>query len=63
MFFSNNAGHLVNCAILEDYLNDRISSLKQFNSKGNTDQESNIPSLAALSSAMRLIKGYRLPPS
>jgi hypothetical protein len=58
MFFSNNAGHLVKCAVLEDYLNNRVSSLKQFNSKGNTDQESNIPSVAAFSSAMRLIKGY-----
>ena len=56
--FSNNAGHLIKCAVLEDYVNDRVSSLKQFNSKGNTDQESNIPSLAALSSSMQLIIGY-----
>ena len=61
--FSNNASPLVTCAVLEDYVNNRVSSLKQFNSKGNTDQESNIPSLAALSSAMQLITGYVLSPS
>uniref|UniRef100_A0A2N9HXG3 Amidase domain-containing protein n=1 Tax=Fagus sylvatica TaxID=28930 RepID=A0A2N9HXG3_FAGSY len=35
----------------------KVPSLKQFIFKGNTDQESNTPSLAALSSAMRLIIG------
>jgi amidase len=55
--FTNNAGHLVKHAVLEDYVKDKVPSLKQFFSKGNVDQESNIPSLEALSSAMRLIIG------
>ena len=56
--FTNNTGHLVNRAVLEDHVKDKVLGLKQFICKGNTDQESNIPSLAALSSAMRLIIGY-----
>ena len=54
---NNNAGHLVSRAILEDYVKDKVPSLKQFANKGNADQESHIPSLEALSSAMRLIIG------
>ncbi|XP_065615942.1 amidase 1 isoform X2 [Quercus suber] len=50
--------HLVSRAILEDYVKDKVPSLKQFVNKGNADQESHIPSLEALSSAMRLIIGY-----
>ncbi|KAL4637078.1 hypothetical protein ACB092_03G054900 [Castanea dentata] len=50
--------HLVSRAILEDYVKDKVPSLKQFLNKGNADQESHIPSLEALSSAMRLIIGY-----
>ena len=55
--FNINAGHLVSRAILEDYVKDKVPSLKQFVNKGNADHESHIPSLEALSSAMRLIIG------
>ena len=63
MFFLIMQVIFVKCAVLEDYVNDTVSSLKQFNSKGDTDQESNIPSLAAFSSPMQLIIGYWLSAS
>ena len=60
MLFTNNAGDLVKHAILGDYVKEKVPSLKQFMTKGNTDQEYNIPSLAALSSAMRVLQRCRL---
>ncbi|GMY20041.1 amidase 1-like [Fagus crenata] len=45
-------------AILGDYVKEKVPSLKKFMTKENADQESNIPSLAALSSAMRLLQRY-----
>jgi hypothetical protein len=56
--FTNNAGHLVKHAVLGDYVKDKVPSLKPFMSKGNADQDYNIPSLAALSSAMRLLQRF-----
>ena len=56
MLFTNNAGDLVKHAILGDYVKENVPSLKQFMTKENADQEYNIPSLAALSSAMRLLQ-------
>ncbi|PON43951.1 hypothetical protein TorRG33x02_332480, partial [Trema orientale] len=41
-----------------DYVRDKVPSLKSFLNKGNAEQEYNIPSLAALSSAMRLLQRY-----
>uniref|UniRef100_A0A7N2R0N4 Amidase domain-containing protein n=1 Tax=Quercus lobata TaxID=97700 RepID=A0A7N2R0N4_QUELO len=51
-------GDLVKHAILGDYVKEKVPSLKQFMTKENADQEYNIPSLAALSSAMRLLQRY-----
>ncbi|GMY20040.1 amidase 1-like [Fagus crenata] len=51
-------GDLVKHAILGDYVKEKVPSLKQFMTKGNADQEYNIPSLAALSSAMRVLQRY-----
>ncbi|KAL5850798.1 hypothetical protein ACOSQ4_008811 [Xanthoceras sorbifolium] len=51
-------GHVVKHAILGDYVKDNVPSLKHFISEGNKDQEYMIPSLAALSSAMRLLQRY-----
>ena len=54
--FTNNAGDLVKHAILGDYVKEKVPSLKQFMTEETADQENNIPSLAALSSAMRLLQ-------
>ncbi|PPS10684.1 hypothetical protein GOBAR_AA09951 [Gossypium barbadense] len=44
--------------ILGDHVKDKVPSLQHFMDKGNEDQEDDIPSLAALSSAMRLLQRY-----
>ncbi|KAK0601916.1 hypothetical protein LWI29_028740 [Acer saccharum] len=51
-------GHMIKHAILGDYVKDKVPSLKHFISEENKDQEYTIPSLAALSSAMRLLQRY-----
>ncbi|KAK1549164.1 hypothetical protein Q3G72_011008 [Acer saccharum] len=51
-------GHIVKHAILGDYVKDKVPSLKHFISEENKDQEYMIPSLAALSSAMRSLVRY-----
>ncbi|KAA8545097.1 hypothetical protein F0562_019881 [Nyssa sinensis] len=50
-------GHIVKHASLGDYVMDRVPSLAHF-FKGIETQEYNIPSLVALSSAMRLLQRY-----
>lgn len=50
------AGHIIENVILGDYVKDKVPSLQHFLSKGNKEQEYSIPSLAALSSAMRLLQ-------
>uniref|UniRef100_A0A2N9GJ97 Amidase domain-containing protein n=1 Tax=Fagus sylvatica TaxID=28930 RepID=A0A2N9GJ97_FAGSY len=55
----DSVGDLVKHAILGDYVKEKVPSLKQFMTKGNGDQEYNIPSLAALSSAMRVASKHR----
>ena len=56
MLFTNNAGDLVKHAILGDYVKENVPSLKQFMTEETADQENNIPSLAALSSARQLLQ-------
>ncbi|TKY52205.1 Amidase 1 [Spatholobus suberectus] len=51
-------GDVLKHEILGDYVKTNVPSLKHFMSKENTDQIYNIPSLAALSSAMRLLQRY-----
>ncbi|XP_007030866.2 PREDICTED: amidase 1 isoform X1 [Theobroma cacao] len=51
-------GQCVKHVILGDYVKDKVPSLQHFMDKENEDQEDNIPSLAALSSAMRLLQRY-----
>ncbi|XP_030957038.1 amidase 1-like isoform X3 [Quercus lobata] len=51
-------GDLVKHAVLGDYVKEKLPSLKQFMIKGNVDQEYNIPSLAALASAVQLLLRY-----
>ncbi|KAB1203861.1 Amidase 1 [Morella rubra] len=51
-------GDLVKQVVLGDYIKDKVPSLKPFLSDGHADQEHNIPSLAALSSAMRELQRY-----
>ncbi|XP_065615938.1 amidase 1 isoform X2 [Quercus suber] len=51
-------GDLVKHAVLGDYVKEKVPSLKQFMIKGNFDQEYNIPSLAALASAVQLLLRY-----
>ncbi|XVF41953.1 hypothetical protein PTKIN_Ptkin01aG0321800 [Pterospermum kingtungense] len=51
-------GQCVKHVILGDYVKDQVPSLQHFMDKGNEYQEDNIPSLAALSSAMRLLQRY-----
>ncbi|KAF4361225.1 hypothetical protein G4B88_000623 [Cannabis sativa] len=52
-------GHLLKYANLGNYVMENVPSLKSFVSKVNVEeQEYNIPSLAALSSAMRLLQRY-----
>ncbi|MED6207503.1 Amidase 1 [Stylosanthes scabra] len=43
---------------LGDYVKDNVRSLNHFMTKENTDQVYNIPSLAALSSSMRLLQRF-----
>ncbi|KAJ0014961.1 hypothetical protein Pint_19905 [Pistacia integerrima] len=52
------AGHIVKNVILGDYVKDKVPSLKHFIDEGSKDREYTIPSLAALSSAMRLLQRY-----
>ncbi|KAK0600618.1 hypothetical protein LWI29_016805 [Acer saccharum] len=54
----DTVGHIVKHAILGDYVKDKVPSLKHFISEENKDQEYTISSLAALSSAMRLLLRY-----
>lgn len=51
-----NAGHVLKHANLGDIVKDKVPSLNCFFGKGNASQEFNIPSLAALSSAMRILQ-------
>ncbi|ESR46535.1 Amidase 1 [Citrus sinensis] len=51
-------GHIIENVILGDYVKDKVPSLQHFLSEGNKEQEYSIPSLAALSSAMRLLQRY-----
>ncbi|XP_057960452.1 amidase 1-like [Malania oleifera] len=51
-------GHVVEHMTLGNYVKDKVPSLKTFMSEGNDDQVYNIPSLVALSSAMRLLQRY-----
>lgn len=44
--------------ILGEYVKAKVPGLKHFMSEENTNQVYNIPSLAALSSAMRLLQRY-----
>jgi len=44
--------------ILGEYVKAKVPGLKHFMSEEKTDQVYNIPSLAALSSAMRLLQRY-----
>ncbi|KAL5566108.1 hypothetical protein UlMin_029272 [Ulmus minor] len=50
--------HLVKHASIGDYVKDKVPSLKSFMSEGNAEQDYNIPSLAALSTAMRLLQRW-----
>lgn len=56
LILSTNAGHVIKHANLGDVVKDKVPSLNCFLDKGNSGQEYNIPSLAALSSAMRLLQ-------
>lgn len=51
-------GNVLKKEILGDYVKANVPSLKHFMAKENTDQVYNIPSLAALSSAMRQLQRY-----
>ncbi|KAK8467931.1 hypothetical protein PHAVU_007G180900 [Phaseolus vulgaris] len=51
-------GDVLKQEILGDYVKTNVPSLKHFMSKETTDQIYNIPSLSALSSAMRLLQRY-----
>uniref|UniRef100_A0A7N2R0N9 Amidase domain-containing protein n=1 Tax=Quercus lobata TaxID=97700 RepID=A0A7N2R0N9_QUELO len=51
-------GDLVKHAILGDYVKEKVPSLKQLMTEETADQENNIPSLAALSSARQLLQRY-----
>ncbi|XP_031403703.1 amidase 1 [Punica granatum] len=51
-------GHVVKKTTLGDYVKDNVPSLDCFMSKGGDENVYNIPSLAALSSAMRLLQRY-----
>lgn len=51
-----NEGNIVKRTIFGDYVKDNVPSLKHFISEGNKKQDYNVPSLAALSSAMRLLQ-------
>lgn len=51
-------GDIIKHATLGEYVEDKVSSLKQFMSEGTDLKEFNIPSLVALSSCMRLLQRY-----
>ena len=51
-----NAGQTLKRASIGDFVKDQIPSLKAFLSEGNAEEDYNIPSLAALSSSMRLLQ-------
>ncbi|KAL6139251.1 hypothetical protein ACLB2K_064528 [Fragaria x ananassa] len=51
-------GHVLKHANLGDIVKDKVPSLNCFFGKGNASQEFNIPSLAALSSAMRILQRH-----
>ncbi|KAI5566471.1 hypothetical protein BDE02_13G022300 [Populus trichocarpa] len=51
-------GHIVKHTVLGDYVKEKVPSLKHFMSKEIKEQEYNIPSLAALSNAMRSLQRY-----
>ncbi|KAF3965994.1 hypothetical protein CMV_009864 [Castanea mollissima] len=53
-------GDLVKHAVLGDYVKEKVPSRKQFMTKGNVDQEYNIPSLAALASVVELLLRYEV---
>ncbi|MBA0803793.1 hypothetical protein Gohar_013964, partial [Gossypium harknessii] len=58
-FLLKSAAQCVKRAILGDHVKDKVPSLQHFMDKGNEDQVDDIPpSLAALSSAMRLLQRY-----
>ena len=56
LLVSTVPGDVLKREILGDYVKDNVPSLKHFMSKENTDQVYHIPSLAALSSAMRSLE-------
>ena len=60
MLFTNNAGDLVKHAVLGDCVKEKVPSLKQLMTKEKSAQEYDIPSLAALASAMLLLQWCRL---
>ncbi|OMO62477.1 Amidase [Corchorus capsularis] len=51
-------GQILKQIVLGDYVKEKVPSLQHFMSNGNEEQAYNIPSLAALSSAMRLLQRY-----
>ncbi|XP_054800743.1 amidase 1 [Prosopis cineraria] len=51
-------GHVLKHEVLGDYVKVRVPTLRHFMSNSQSDQVYNIPSLAALSSAMRLLQRY-----
>ncbi|GFY90598.1 amidase 1 [Actinidia rufa] len=53
-----DAGHIIRSLCLGDYVKDNVPTLKHFMGKGLENQEFNIASLAALSSAMRTLQRY-----
>ncbi|KAL3750167.1 hypothetical protein ACJRO7_011188 [Eucalyptus globulus] len=51
-------GDIIKHTVLGDYVRDNVPALSSFLCQINEDQVDNIPSLAALSSAMRLLQRY-----
>ncbi|KAK8712542.1 hypothetical protein V6N13_147779 [Hibiscus sabdariffa] len=51
-------GHILKYVNLGDYVKEKVPILQHFMPKDNEDQTYNIPSLAALSSSMRLLQRY-----
>ncbi|XWS64561.1 hypothetical protein CRYUN_Cryun05aG0014600 [Craigia yunnanensis] len=51
-------GQILKHVTLGDYVKEKVPSLQHFMSKGNEDHVYNIPSLAAVSSAMQLLLRY-----
>ncbi|XVF06123.1 hypothetical protein REPUB_Repub06bG0020600 [Reevesia pubescens] len=56
LFGGQHVKHLA----IGDYVKEKVPSLQHFMDEENDDQEYNIPSLEALSSAMRLLQRYEL---